>query len=423
MRSIAANAATALRGASAKAMRALVAAVFVAGMCLGVGEMAATPATAHAADDPYAYTVRVYAGAQGTFAGGSDCYTFPPLAAGTQVEFHQGDVKLKDDSKYYVRGWKLAGHDNDNATLFASLPVDSDMDLVVCYGVLGDNVGYTVRYVDAAGNELLPTENFYGNVGDRPVLAYRYVEGYLPQAYNLTGELYADASQNVYTFTYSPIPAAENITVITPTPIPQGEGGAQAVTPGAGDAEATPEGVPAAAVEGVQNEEVIAEDGTPLAQPVEIEDIRDEETPLASANALARPDVFNEGAVLFSPTNLATILGCAAVAMVAIAVALILVYRKRQHKAVAEAARASISSRYAAAPGAGVGVAPAAQAPAAHPQAQPYVPAAGPQQYAGQPGGAVQYPASNDPLQYAGGNGQPGMQPGVWNGPQGGGRG
>lgn len=408
MRALATNAAAgALRDVSAKTMRVFAAAVLAAGMFLGAGAAAFSPEKAYAADDPYAYTVRVYSGAQGTFVGGSDCYTFPPLAAGTQVEFHQGDVKLKDDSKYYVRGWKLAGHDNDNSTLFGSLPVDSDMDLVVCYGILGDNVGYTVRYVDAAGNELLPTETFYGNVGDSPVLAYRYVEGYLPQAYNLTGELYADASQNVYTFTYSPVATPEDITVITPTVIPQGAG-AQVTTPGAGagDAAATPENAPAVAVDGTQNEEVIAEDGTPLAQPAEIEDIRDEETPLASANALARTDVPGEGAVLFSPTNMATILGCAAVAMVAIALALVFMYRKKEHQAAAAAARASISSRYAGASGAAA--ASAASARMAYPQSQPqpYAPSANDvQRHAGQPYGAVQYQAPYDPAQYAGGVG------------------
>lgn len=337
--------------AASKAARAFVAIALALGTCLAACAQVASPARAFASEDPYTYTVRVYSGAQGTFAGGADCYTFPPLNAGAQVDFHQGDVKLNDDSKYYVRGWKLAGQDNDTATLFSSLPVNSDMDLVVCYGILGDNVGYTVRYVDAAGNELLPTESFYGNVGESPVLAYRYVEGYLPQAYNLTGELYADAAQNVYTFTYNPVAVPEDVTVVTPTVVtPAAGAAAPAAAEGAGAPAA--EGAPAVAVEN-QGEEAIADDGTPLAEPAEIENIRDDETPLASANSLARSDVLNEGAeMLFTPTVPVVILGVAFVIAVAITVFALLMYRKKQRRMATEAARASIASRYAGGVGA-----------------------------------------------------------------------
>ena len=37
---------------------------------------------------------------------------------------------------------------------------------------------YTVNYVDENGNELAPSRTYYGNVGDRPVVAYLYMDGY-----------------------------------------------------------------------------------------------------------------------------------------------------------------------------------------------------------------------------------------------------
>jgi hypothetical protein len=49
----------------------------------------------------------------------------------------------------------------------------------------------------------------HGNVGDKPVGASLYIEGYQPQAYNLTGTLQADESKNVFTFVYRKVKAEE----------------------------------------------------------------------------------------------------------------------------------------------------------------------------------------------------------------------
>lgn len=165
-----------------------------------------------AANDDYTYTVRIYSGKQGTIDG-SDVKEYTGLHYGERVSFYpQSAVTLNDNSKYYVRGLRESGKDNSESVAAASFTVTGDADYVVAYGLLGSAVQYTVRYVDANGAELLPSETFYGNVGDSPVIAYRFVEGYQPQAYNLTGELYADASQNVYTFTY------RQVTTPTTTP-------------------------------------------------------------------------------------------------------------------------------------------------------------------------------------------------------------
>ena len=170
-----------------------------------------------AAEDDYTYTVRIYSGKQGSIEG-SDVKEYTGLHYGDRVSFYpQSQVSLNDDSKYYVRGLRESGKDNSESVAAASFTVTGDADYVVAYGLLGSAVQYTVRYVDANGAELLPSETFYGNVGDSPVIAYRFVEGYQPQAYNLTGELYADASQNVYTFTYRQVTTSTTASTTAPT--------------------------------------------------------------------------------------------------------------------------------------------------------------------------------------------------------------
>ena len=170
-----------------------------------------------AAEDDYTYTVRIYSGKQGTIDG-SDVKEYTGLHYGERVSFYpQSAVTLNDNSKYYVRGLRESGKDNSESVAAASFTVTGDADDVVAYGLLGSAVQYTVRYVDANGAELLPSETFYGNVGDSPVIAYRFVEGYQPQAYNLTGELYEDASQNVYTFTYRQVTTPTTASTTAPT--------------------------------------------------------------------------------------------------------------------------------------------------------------------------------------------------------------
>ena len=81
---------------------------------------------------------------------------------------------------------------------------------------------YTVNYVDENGNELAPSRTYYGNVGDKPVVAYLYMDGYMPQALTLTQTLSANQADNVFTFEYSPNPVevipGETVTVTTVEP-------------------------------------------------------------------------------------------------------------------------------------------------------------------------------------------------------------
>jgi predicted nucleic acid-binding Zn ribbon protein len=164
----------------------------------------------------YTYTVRFYSGQQGTF-GGSEVVTYENLNYGDRVTFQQSSVTLKDGSKYYVKGIRESGKDNSTAVA-TSFVVTGDQDYVVAYGILGSAVAYTVQYQDASGNTLAEPETYYGNVGDKPVIAYLYIEGYQPQAYNLTKTLSEDASENLFTFVYTPV--ASQIYYVASTPVP-----------------------------------------------------------------------------------------------------------------------------------------------------------------------------------------------------------
>lgn len=152
----------------------------------------------------YTYTVRFYAGKQGTFADGRDVITYKGLKYGAVVSFNPGSVVLRDGSKYYVKGIRESGKDN-NTVAASAFTVTDDRDYVVAYGLRGDTVAYTVHYVDTGGNKLAPSDTYYGNAGDKPVVAFVYIDGYQPQAYNLTKTLVKNEAENVFTFVYTPI--------------------------------------------------------------------------------------------------------------------------------------------------------------------------------------------------------------------------
>lgn len=191
-----------------------------------------------AAGKGYTYTVRISAGQQGTIvnAGSNNgrivddgnvliCENLPH---GQQIRFNNSMVSLDKGSKYYVKGIRESGKGTDEVSETGSsgrdpaFSVDRDQDYVVVYGVLTNPVQYTVNYVeDASGRELAPSESYYGNVGDSPVVAYLYIEGYQPRAYNLEKTLLEDPKENVFTFRYSPLP--ENNVYTEPTTIIESE--------------------------------------------------------------------------------------------------------------------------------------------------------------------------------------------------------
>ena len=157
-----------------------------------------------AGPEGYTYTVTLSAGNKGTI-NGTDKKVISDLQNGSKVTININDIQVTD-SKYYVKGFRLSGRDNKDEEALAppSFTVTGDVDYVVAYGIRGNMVAYTVRYLDASGNELAASNTFYGNVGDKPVVAYQYIENYVPQALALTKTLQANEAENVFEFIYTP---------------------------------------------------------------------------------------------------------------------------------------------------------------------------------------------------------------------------
>lgn len=260
-----------------KAMRRLVvlcgAALFAAVSAAGM-----TSEPVHAADEDYTYTVRLYSGEHSTLKNGGEVLVRTDVAYGSPLPFSIGDVvQLDENDKYYVRGIRESGRDNNttpltDAELKQAYTVTEDRDYVVAYGVRGDHtVAYTVRYEDTAGNELAPAQTYYGNIGDRPVVAFLYIEGYIPQAYNLTRTLTGNPEENVLTFRYtrmSPQAQAAADEVISAGTTGGGTGtGTQAGTEGTagGEAEAAVEAAAAEDGQDVENLVSLDDGEVPLA--------------------------------------------------------------------------------------------------------------------------------------------------------------
>lgn len=263
--------------------------------------------------EPYTYTVTFYAGNQGAFTGsggvtvlrngasaGGDieksmredgsAITIRGLKAGDQVNFDNiqsretdAPIKLQENSQYYVRGIRESGYDNDTVTS-PSFTVKQDQDYVVAYGIEGEMVSYVIRYEDRAGNTLAPSRTYYGNIGDRPVVAFLYIEGYEPQAYNLTKVLSQNEAENIFTFVYSRVSGGTAGTVNDEgTTVVEVQEGGNAGT-GAGGAGGGGEGGAAAGEDTGNAEENtdLADEDVPLSDgPRDLVDLDDEDTPLA----------------------------------------------------------------------------------------------------------------------------------------------
>lgn len=289
----------------------------------------------------YTYTVTLSAGNQGTFNGtggvhviggsaqisGGDAIRITGLRAGDVVvlDATAGMVDLKNGDKYYIKGVRESGRDN-NTVADSAFTVTKDAEYVVAYGIQGDMVSYTVNYQDGGGNELAPSRTYYGAVGDKPVIAYQYIEGYRPDAYNLTKTLGKNEADNVFTFTYTqssvqqPAAGGEGTEGGTDTGTP-----ATTATPGttAGGGAGTAGAGTATAAGTVETPTVENPDG---GVPQATVDLDDEDTPKANIDASDSDTVRNT-----SPVPI--VLGIV-VAVIALG-ALIgtYVYFKKKHKA------------------------------------------------------------------------------------------
>ena len=158
-------------------------------------------------DATYSYTVRIFPGDKGTIDGKKDpiVTVVEPGYEWSGSDFDYGQRAASDTDKYYVRGIREAGRDNNttNNLINPSFTVDRDIDLVVAYGVKGSDVTYKINYLEYGSNKkLMEPQTYHGNIGDKPVVAYLYIDGYVPQYKNVTGTLDADSTKNEWTFYY-----------------------------------------------------------------------------------------------------------------------------------------------------------------------------------------------------------------------------
>ena len=296
--------------------------------------------TVHAKPQAYTYKIRVFAGKQGTFTDGLLEKDY------TGNAFNLDDITVKpaiaedgrEKQKYYVKGIKPSGSDNSDMLSNPSfVTVDSDMDYVVVYGVRGDMVSYTVNYLDVNGNALAPGRTYEGNIGDKPIVPYLYIGGYMPQAYSLTKTLAADETQNVFTFRYTRVTTGtgggggdttiydeEIVNTTNTTPVVVPGGGADAA--GAGGGVTVVPGDTGAAGAGDAGGAAAAE------EPQELVDLDDEEVPLANVPGSngGGSGIGSEPGSFFVNLPPAVIVGIVSMAVLVVAAAWFLMFKRKK---------------------------------------------------------------------------------------------
>lgn len=278
--------------------------VMTAGVLFGMSGM-----TAFA--ENYTYTVTIDGGNQGTLVGtqgltvtnqegNAPTYSvqggrivIQGLEAGDTISFNamSGAVEQADE-KYYIRGIRQSGRDNSEVSSSA-FTVTGDNDYVVAYGIKGKMVAYTVNFQDPNGKELAPSATYYGNIGDKPIVAYQYIEKYHPTALAMTKTLSENEADNVFTFVYN---EGEKQTVVRPGEvveniITENVGGTGAATGGnapggAGTAGTTGTATPGVAGTTEQTGETPGTAGADAVteEPEELIDLDEEEVPLAQVD-------------------------------------------------------------------------------------------------------------------------------------------
>ena len=267
-----------------------------------------------AAEAEDSYRITISAGNHGKI-GDSDKISVDVPLGGT-FSFIKDTVTLNTDivtdaegnttevpSKYYVKGIRLSGRDDAPVYTRLSLVAKEDADYVVVYGITGNQTLYTVEYVDANGKKLAETDKFYGNIGDKPIVAGKYIAGYAPQAFALTATLVENPTGsseiNNFKFVYTPsqIDYFNKVTEIVdggtyvvyvdgPTVVVNG-----GTTGGGGGATGGDAGGGATNVTGEADETANPDDENAGGaaggdeMPPEIIDLDDEETPLANIEA------------------------------------------------------------------------------------------------------------------------------------------
>ena len=217
------------------------------GGCLMLGMVSTGVSAAQAGT--YTYTITLSAGNMGTISGQEKTVYTGAVYGESWASFDLSQVQVTDE-RYYVKGVRLSGRDNADALAAPAFRVTGDADYVVAYGVRGDQVAYTVQYQDEDGETLAPSQTFYGNVGDKPVVAYRYVDGYIPQSLALTKTLSANEAENIFTFVYTQGDPDTIVRTETETTVVTGEPSVITVVAGAPAAAGTAAGGTAAGAAG-----------------------------------------------------------------------------------------------------------------------------------------------------------------------------
>ena len=221
--------------------------VSLLGGCLMLGMVSTGVSAAQAGT--YTYTITLSAGNMGTISGQEKTVYTGAVYGESWASFDLSQVQVTDE-RYYVKGIRLSGRDNADALAAPAFRVTGDADYVVAYGVRGDQVAYTVQYQDEDGETLAASQTFYGNVGDKPVVAYRYVDGYIPQSLALTKTLSANEAENIFTFVYTQGDPDTIVRTETETTVVTGEPSVITVVAGAPAAAGTAAGGTAAGAAG-----------------------------------------------------------------------------------------------------------------------------------------------------------------------------
>ncbi len=146
----------------------------------------------------YKYRVTIDPGLHGTYSGTAEMEI--PYGATWNPADYEGNITVTD-TDYYFKGFHISGIEG----IVGTTDITEDTVFVASYGMKGKTTAYTVKYQDTSGKTLLASATYQGNVGDKPVVAFRYVNGYLPEAYNLEKTLVSEPSENVFTFKYKKV--------------------------------------------------------------------------------------------------------------------------------------------------------------------------------------------------------------------------
>ncbi|MBE6009035.1 MAG: hypothetical protein E7236_00040 [Lachnospiraceae bacterium] len=241
-------------------------------ICLAVPAFAAEEESAN-----YDYTVKVSAGASGTASGETE------TTVGYGEAYDPADnVTVTPDAGYYLKGYHIAGQDTVKN---GDWTITEDTTLVASYGISGeqDLLAYTIHYQAEDGTTLADDRTYYGLEGDKPVVAYQVIDGYLPRdTYNVTWTLSADRT-NEYTFVYVPATTVTTVTttttntVTTPAATGTTAAGTTATGTAAGGAAAGGAAAGGAAAGGAAGE-------AGAAGPADIVDLDEGEVPLAGVD-------------------------------------------------------------------------------------------------------------------------------------------